>query len=225
MGFVAGMAKVAGGVAVGVGLLVGCGAPGEDPAPAGAGATPTPAATATATASGAADAEAVRLGAAELQGRWWSWAATEPERTNPVADPDGTMCGRNQPQDVWFLAGTFGGRTERACDVPGDRPIAFPLVNSTGTAADCVDFMKGAKGTATLDGQAVPPERRTGDAIKVRTARGNAVTGAAGRLNATGCGLWVQLPPLAPGKHTLVIRGEAADFSTGVDYTLTVKAA
>ncbi|MEV6331491.1 hypothetical protein [Streptomyces sp. NPDC051909] len=85
--------------------------------------------------------------------------------------------------------------------------------------------MKGAKGTATLDGRAVEPERRVDDSIRIRGARGNAVTGEAGRLRTTGCGLWVRLAPLAPGTHTLVIRGEVPGFSTGVDYELTVPAA
>lgn len=44
-----------------------------------------------------------RFSSEELQRRWWTWVAAEPERTNPVADLDGSSCGRNQPRDVWFL--------------------------------------------------------------------------------------------------------------------------
>ncbi|WP_319315084.1 hypothetical protein [Streptomyces sp. TX20-6-3] len=30
---------------------------------------------------------------------------------------DGRACGRDQPLDVWFLAGTFGGQVQHACEV------------------------------------------------------------------------------------------------------------
>ncbi|MFF8511220.1 signal protein [Streptomyces sp. NPDC015492] len=164
------------------------------------------------------------LSSAELQGRWWTWAASEPEATNPVADGDGRACARNQPQDVWFLAGTFGGRAERACEVPGGRSIAAPVVNTFGDPERCADFMSGAQGTVVLDGKVVEPEAYPGDSITVLGAQGNPVTGEEGRFAATGCGLWVQLPPLAPGKHSLKIRGRSGGFSTGVDYALTVVA-
>lgn len=168
--------------------------------------------------------EDVRLPSAELQGRWWTWAASEPEATNPVADMDGRACGRNQPHDVWFLAGTFGGQVKRACEVPSGRLIAAPVVNTFGDPERCAAFMSSAQGTVLLDGKVVEPETYTDDSITVQGAQGNPLTGEEGQFAATGCGLWVQLPPLAPGKHSLKIRGRSGDFSTGVDYALTVAA-
>ncbi|MFJ2935380.1 signal protein [Streptomyces sp. NPDC087219] len=137
---------------------------------------------------------------------------------------DGRACGRNQPRDVWFLAGTFGGQVERACEVPGGRPIAVPVVNTFGDRWHCSAFMRGARGTVLLDDEVVEPETYEHDPITVRGARDNPLTGEEGSFAATGCGLWVQLPPFAPGKHSLKIRGRSGDFSTGVDYTLTVAA-
>ncbi|XUM04947.1 signal protein [Streptomyces venezuelae ATCC 10712] len=166
----------------------------------------------------------MRLPSAELQGRWWTWAASEPDATNAVADMDGSACGRNQPHDVWFLAGTFGSQVERTCEVPGGRPIAAPVVNLFGDPQNCAAFMSGAQGTVLLDGKVVEPETYTGDSITVEGAPDNPVTGEEGRFAVTGCGLWVQLPPLASGKHSLKIRGRSGDFSTGVDYALTVTA-
>ncbi|MER5205162.1 hypothetical protein [Streptomyces sp. NPDC002825] len=84
--------------------------------------------------------------------------------------------------------------------------------------------MRSAKGSVVLDGKAVEPETRQGDPIAVRSVAGNAVTGDGGTVDAVGCGLWFQLPALAPGKHRLRIRGSAGDFSTGVDHALTVVA-
>ncbi|MFE3830904.1 signal protein [Streptomyces sp. NPDC059092] len=166
-----------------------------------------------------------RLPSGTLQGRWWTWASTEPERTNPVADQDGNACERNQPQDVWFLAGTFGTRAERTCSIPAGVPLAFPLLNRIGEPADCAGFMRMAEGSAVLDGRKIDPETYRGEPIEVRSVADNPVTGRGGSFTTTGCGLWVQLPPLEPGEHTLTIRGRSGDFVTGVDYALTVEAA
>lgn len=167
-----------------------------------------------------------QLSSHELQGRWWTWASTEPEATNPVTDQDGSACGRNQPQDVWFLAGTFGGtRVERACSIPDGVPLAFPLVNMVGSSADCAAFMKTAEGSAVLDGEEVDSDAHHAETIEIRSADDNPVTGTEGYFTMTGCGLWVQLPALEAGEHTLKIRGRAGDFSVGVDYALTVPAA
>ncbi|MFJ2107065.1 signal protein [Streptomyces microflavus] len=161
--------------------------------------------------------------AAELQGKWWTWAASEPEETNPVADDDGSACDRNQPEDVWFLAGTFGGEAERECTVPAGRPIAFPLVNYFGDGQDCIAFMDDAEGSALLDGSPVEPEVYEGESIIVQGLEGNAITGARERFTTTGCGLWVQLPALGLGQHILKIIGRSGDLSVGVEYRLTVQ--
>lgn len=175
-------------------------------------------------AGSGSEAAHARDSAAELQGRWWTWAASEPEATNPVADTDGSMCGRHQPRDVWFLAGTFGGQVKRDCRVALGRPIVVPVINAHGDRQSCADFMRDAQGTVVLDGEPVKPEAHEGDDIVVEGAPGNAVTGEEGVFTTTGCGLWVEVPPLDPGVHSLVIRGRSGDFSTGVDYALTVAA-
>ncbi|MFJ2233140.1 signal protein [Streptomyces sp. NPDC087859] len=208
--------------------LVGCGGSSGDSddsakakAKAGAGARTTAAASESSVASASQD----RLSSDVLQSRWWTWAASEPEATNPVADEDGRECGRNQPKDVWFLAGTFGTRAERTCTVPGGVPLAFPLVNLVADPADCAEFMSAAEGSAVLDGEEIDAETSRGETISVDGVAGNPVTGTGERFTATGCGLWVQLPPLRSGKHTLEIRGRSQDFSVAVDYALTVESA
>ncbi|NJP31887.1 hypothetical protein [Micromonospora thermarum] len=81
------------------------------------------------------------------QQRWWTWAAAEPTATNPVADRLGDHCARNQRADVWFAAGTFGGRVTRRCTLPAGRPIVAPLVNQVTTdEADYDDFLEAADG-------------------------------------------------------------------------------
>ncbi|SNX62361.1 hypothetical protein SAMN06272735_4134 [Streptomyces sp. TLI_55] len=221
---------------VGVGLaavLVGCGG-GGDAEGAGSGeaserasSTASPSSSASSSSSASASASSSqqgRLAPDVLQSRWWSWAASEPESTNPVADEDGGDCARNQPKDVWFLAGTFGAQEARSCPVPAGVPLAFPLVNRIGGPADCVLFMDDVKGTAVLDGKKVEADVYRGQAVTVESVAGNPVTGTGETFEGTGCGLWIQLPGLDSGLHTLKIRGRSADFSTGVDYTLTVAA-
>lgn len=135
-------AGVAGLTAVVMAALAGCGAQAAGD-PEG---TERVAPSSTVPPSTAPARENVRLPSAELQGRWWTWAASEPDATNPVADTDGSACGRNQPHDVWFLAGTFGGQVKRACEVPSGRPIAAPVVNTFGDPQNCEAFMSSAQG-------------------------------------------------------------------------------
>ncbi|MEU4830132.1 signal protein [Streptosporangium sp. NPDC023615] len=188
-------------------LLTGCGTAQESAADeAGTASSPTP----TASAAGT------------IQGRWWTWASSEGESTNPVADTTGEFCDRNQPEDVWFLAGTFGGTVRRTCTVPAGRPVVFPLVNLAGSEAVCEEFMAVAEGRATLDGEPVTPERVEEGDVAVTGVAGNPLTGEEGTTVSHACGLWVRLQPLRPGRHTLSVRGSSGDFRTGVDYTLIV---
>ncbi|KPM53889.1 signal protein [Frankia sp. R43] len=160
---------------------------------------------------------------AELQGRWWTWAASAIGDDNPVEDPDGHACAVGQPADVWFLAGTFGGYTTRDCTLPAGRPLAVPLVNLTSDEpTDCDALMADAQGSADLDGTPVQASAIPATPISYEGAADNPVTREAGTFQGYGCGLWVQLPPLSPGEHALAIRGRSTDFSTGVDYLLHV---
>ncbi|MEU4039876.1 hypothetical protein [Streptomyces collinus] len=98
-------------------------------------------------------------------------------------------------------------------------------MNMIGSSADCAAFMATAEGTAVLDGREVGSDAHQAETIEIRSAAGNPVTGREGHFTAVGCGLWVQLPALAAGEHTLMIRGQSGGFSVGVAYTLTVNAA
>ncbi|MFG3053533.1 signal protein [Kitasatospora sp. NPDC048239] len=159
---------------------------------------------------------------AELQGRWWSWAASIESGRNPVVDPDGRFCGEQQKDGIWLLAGTFGRTVTRACTLPVNTQIAFPVLNLYGPAADCLPFMNDAKGSAVLDGRNLPIEELGATPITMNTVRGNPVSDKPGYFFTYSCGLWVRLDPLAPGRHEIVFRGSSGDFSVGVDYSLTV---
>ncbi|MEG3634374.1 hypothetical protein [Micromonospora palythoicola] len=160
-----------------------------------------------------------------VQQRWWAWAAAEPTATNPVADPDGGDCARNQPGDVWFVAGTFGGRAERRCAVPAGRPIIAPLVNLVSDdPADCEGFLDEADGWAVLDMQRVTPARMASEPVRFEVVAGSPLFGSdGGTFDGVACGLWVALEPPDPGEHQLVLRGLAGDLNVWVEYTLDVR--
>ncbi|MFF2045327.1 signal protein [Kitasatospora sp. NPDC058170] len=159
---------------------------------------------------------------AELQGRWWSWAASIESGRNPVTDPDGRFCGERQKDGIWLLAGTFGGTVARTCTLPVNAQIAFPVLNRYGPAADCLPFMNEAKGSAVLDGRNLAIEELGATPITVNTAPGNPVSDKRGYFFTYSCGLWVRLGTLTPGRHEVVFRGSSGDVSVGVDYSLVV---
>ena len=50
--------------------------------------------------------------------------------SNPISDLTGKYSASGQLYEkVWFLAGTFGGRAERICQIPSGRAIFFPIIN------------------------------------------------------------------------------------------------
>lgn len=163
--------------------------------------------------------------AAKLSGRWWNWAIPGPSSTSPLEDRTGAACARNQPSDVWFLAGTFGGAVRRECTVPSDRRLFFPVVNSFGTAEDCAAFMRAPGGSATLDGKALALIRINGAQFDLSAGEGNVVGLDPGDYRGTvSCGLYASVATLSPGTHQLKFGGaDGRGFHAGVTYSLTVR--
>jgi hypothetical protein len=159
---------------------------------------------------------------ATMQSRWWAWAAAERHGTDPVSDSTGEDCGRNQPTDMWFFAGTFGGEVTRRCSVPSGRPVVVPAVNYYTTEGDCDEIMRAASGSVELDGVARQLDRIEAEPVEFEGVAGNAVSNGRERIRATGCGLWARIPDLSSGTHQLRIRGRFGEISVGVDYVLDV---
>ncbi len=147
----------------------------------------------------------------------------EPARSNPVVDQTGEFCTRNQPGDVWFLAGTFRGEASRTCLMPAGRPIVLPVINFYfRKPRDCRDLMETADGTAKLNDTFLTVERIDYERIIFKAPEGNVLGVTRGRKRVIACGLWVRIEPLPAGRHELQIRGESADFETSVDYVLDI---
>ena len=64
-----------------------------------------------------------------LAARWVQWGAATNYDCNPIADETGSCADAEQPEDVWFLAGCFGGTVNRTCTIPANKKIFFPVFN------------------------------------------------------------------------------------------------
>jgi hypothetical protein len=160
------------------------------------------------------------------QGWWWAWAAAEAEGRDPVSDPTGEDCARNQPATVWYLAGTFGGTAERRCTVPAGRPLIAPAVNLfSEVGSDCADFMGSTSGEVRVDDAPVTLDRIASERIAFTGVPGNAIGTETDPIRAVACGLWARIPALSAGSHRVTIQGRADGIAVDVTYLLDVSAA
>jgi len=165
-----------------------------------------------------------KLAPAEFQTRWWTWA-TQPANINPVTDTSGRFCMRDQPVEVWLLAGSLGdGPVERQCRVPADKPLLVPVVNLASDVARCETFMKNASGEVLVDGSTQPLTRVSATPFTFESRAGNPYSHPVGRVNAVGCGLYAWIDPPASGDHEVLIRGASSGLAVDVKYKLIVGA-
>lgn len=184
----------------------------------------------------------------EWSARWWQWLLSIPAKTNPNLDPTGANCALGQHDDVWFLAGAFGGDITRTCTIPANKPIFFPIVNGiafnpTGSdtlldlrkmAGDFIDTV--TELTVTIDGIPIPVENLFDSRVRSPSFTVMAPPKALlppGKLSAPGKtdaivsdGYWLLLQPFTTaGPHTIVSHGKTSDgFEVNLTYTLTVSA-
>ncbi|GAA3672246.1 hypothetical protein C8D88_115191 [Lentzea atacamensis] len=165
-----------------------------------------------------------KLAPGEFQALWWTWAS-QPSNSNPVSDTSGRFCMRDQPVEVWLLAGSLGGGpAERQCRVPADKPLLAPVVNLASDVAECERFMKNAQGEVLMDGSTQALTRVSATPFTYEARAGNPFGTQAGRINSVGCGLYAWINPPASGEHELIIRGSAGGKEVDVKYKLIVGA-
>jgi hypothetical protein len=158
---------------------------------------------------------------------WWTWCMNNPTGNNPVEDATGEFCCENQNDpNVWFLAGTFGGKAERNCNIPAGRAIFFPVVNDLISYAEYRDlkteeeltaYAKNDLDTAT-DYQVVVDDAQLNGLEKYRVKSGlfrivlpieispGVIT--ANPTMAVSDGYWIFLKHLRVGNHTIFFKGE-----------------
>ena len=169
-----------------------------------------------------------------LAARWVQWVAASGPLKNPIADETGEHAAENQPDDVWFLAGTYGKRHERRCFVPAGRDLFLPVVNmwfypadGPPPALDLAFLREHASGSLSIDGVAQETQEIvTPVPFTVAGARLNGVTNSKKPTPTTVWGLWKHVPALPAGEHTLWAVGTLGNgFTVDVTYRLLVSSA
>ena len=181
----------------------------------------------------------------EWSARWWQWALSIPTAVNPILDTTGANCAQEQVDDVWFLAGNFGGTVTRACTIPAGKRIFFPLINNIGfkpfgfeTLNDLRNLAAGFINSVTalsctLDNAACTTANLSNFRVRSPSFTVKAPAHALlppGFLRVPGNtdsivsdGYWVLLSPLASGTHTLNFTATTSGgFSLNVTYNITV---
>ncbi|GAA3377792.1 hypothetical protein GCM10020367_54880 [Streptomyces sannanensis] len=150
----------------------------------------------------------------ELAARWWQWALSAPWERSPVRDETGEFADWQQPDDVWFLAGTYGGRVVRRCSIPTGRPVFFPVVNTQRPQSllqrePMVLEVAGAK--VFLNALPLPIREFTSPPFRAEEKRRVA------------WGLWCAFEPLPAGQYVVEIKAmTSGGFRVDTTYHLTV---
>jgi hypothetical protein len=189
-------------------------------------------------------------GAAALAADWWTWALSKPAAETPLIGSYSDDRCDGQPVTstkgvTWFLAGSLGGDpVVRTCEVPADTQLFFPVVNTIFVMTEPGETQKEARENvnAFIDSVLADPQFNmvvTVDGTEIQNARivradsplftiplpeDNLLGVDAGNYRAVADGLWVTLPPLSEGEHTIHIQMSAPNvgFSQDITYHLTV---
>lgn len=160
-----------------------------------------------------------------LAARWVQWVASAGPVRNPLEDDTGEYAAHNQPDDVWFLAGSYGKRMERRCVVPGGRDLFLPTFTMWFWPADGPPQpVEGVSGSLAVDGVPLEPEViATPVPFTVAGARVNGVTQRRKPVPVTVWGLWKLVPALPVGEHVVrAVGGDGHSFTVDVTYRLLV---
>jgi hypothetical protein len=184
----------------------------------------------------------------ELGAEWWTWALEEPRSTNPLQDKDkASQCEGTttfEGGEVLFLAGTFSGNTvERECTVSSETWLFFPVVNTVNLEPEGTfteqqlrtlsnrqmnQFLARSTMFVTVDGEpiAISEQENRADTplFTVNLPKNNVFGVKPEPYDAVADGVWVLLPPLSEGTHTIEFGGtfNGGAFTQDNTYVLTV---
>ncbi|MEX8496473.1 MAG: hypothetical protein AB3X41_05570 [Leptothrix ochracea] len=181
----------------------------------------------------------------EWTAQWWQFVASMPPAIHPLLDPSGEACAIGQRGPVWFLFGNFGGVTQRACTIPANKALFFPLLNAfafdspgvcgqdavhvsvTDLRTLVAPWVTGAQLSAQVDG--VPIRhlerfRHQSVVFSISTPNGDLFCNLpqATYGPAVDDGYYVMLKPLPPGDHVVHFQGAQGTFSLDVTYQIKV---
>ncbi len=159
-----------------------------------------------------------------LVARWVQWGASTKHEVNPISDLTGENADQCQPNDVWFLAGCFGGAVHRKCTIPANRKILVPVFNMWFTEHYEPPNLSKSHGLMKLNGKGIELDRiSTNKPFIIKGVWGNPVTGSIFGHEMRVGGLWKLLDPLPVGKHELFFRGDDGEgFYVEATYQIDV---
>ena len=159
----------------------------------------------------------------ELAARWVRWVAGVGPVRSPIGDTTGGDAGVDQPDDVFFLAGTFGGTVHRRCAVPAGRPLFLPAVNMWQVGDEPAPVLEEGFGHVLVDARPVALEAVATIPFEVAGALLNPVTRSRRAVPVTVWGLWAHVAALDAGTHEVRVEGgDGHGFEVGAVYTLDV---
>lgn len=180
---------------------------------------------------------------------WWQWVSNSAAADNPALQNGNVDCAAGQSGKVWYLAGNFGGVSDRTCSIKRGKAVFFPLFNGLywtpldpAIPEDCTDELSCRAGVAvnsdavtnwscTVDGTPcawfAQIVRGQSDARPFNIPPGSSFTAfgyAPGvRDISISDGYWVMLDPLPRGTHEIRFTALTSfGFSLDVTYHLTV---
>jgi hypothetical protein len=186
----------------------------------------------------------------DLSARWLEWSMEAPYDQNPVVDETGEFCTEGQSGSFWFTGGTSSGTADRYCRVPRGKYLFFPVFNAICFDVEGESAESDLRACATMyadegldlaevlvveiDGAQVEDV----ESYRVETAlfqftvpdynvveESWGIEAPGGTVfDAVGDGVYLLLPPLRPGVHTIDIHGwfPEWDWALNLQHTLVV---
>jgi hypothetical protein len=167
--------------------------------------------------------------------RWWRWFLSIPKVNSPAIDNTGEKSCAEQPDpNVWFLAGTIGGRVERTVRIPSGKAVLFPVINVTisnsedptlNTDTDMISFVRRhmddiVTKQASIDGEDLfisEKFRVQSPPFNFSYPPNNIFEAQEGPTRGVGDGYWIFMRPLQPGKHTIRTSGSCMSGKIQID--------
>ena len=183
---------------------------------------------------------------AQLTAQWWQWILEQPVTGNPNLDATGDDAANGQPrEDIFFLAGTFGGTATRTFSVPANTALFFPLLNSLGLAPKPAPQPKQGENQVpqlrtlfaaplidsvtelhvTLDDVSLVDSvaRVKSPVFHFTQPDEDSLLGVPGTFTGVSDGYWLFLAPLPPGTYVLNFGGASDGFTVDITDIITVE--
>jgi len=173
---------------------------------------------------------------------WWKWLISIEKDKNPAFDHTGQLCATSQhSQQVWFLAGTFGGPTVRKCIIPKGKAILFPIINYECSFADAPSIRSEEELEArcrqemdqigdiyaSVDGKKIEVRdyRVKSKCFNISIPPNNCLGATGGETKIASDGYWLFIEPLPTGNHVIRSFGSclAGKIQIGCTFRLTIK--